>query len=69
LATPREVANTIRYMLENYRKHSGEHLAARWRDPFATSVAAPLHEPKVWLLRIGWTRAAEFRMAALARAR
>ena len=67
LATPREVANTLRYVLKNYRKHSREHLSAVWRDPFATSVAEPLHEPKVWLLRIGWSRAAEFRMAALAR--
>jgi REP element-mobilizing transposase RayT len=67
LATPREVANTVRYVLENYRKHAREYLPVRWRDPFASSVAEPLHEPKVWLLRIGWTRAAEFRMAALAR--
>jgi putative transposase len=67
MQTPREVANTVRYVLENYRKHAREALPARWRDPFATSLAEPLHEPKVWLLRIGWTRAAEFRMAALAR--
>jgi putative transposase len=67
LATPREVANTVRYVLQNYRKHSREYLPASWRDPFASSVAEPLHEPKVWLLRVGWTQAAELRMAALAR--
>jgi putative transposase len=67
LETPREVANTIRYVLNNYRKHSREYLPAGWRDPFASTVAEPLHEPKVWLLRIGWTRAAELRLAALGR--
>jgi putative transposase len=67
LETPREVANAVRYVLQNYRKHARETLPARWRDPFATSVAAPLREPKVWLLRVGWMHAAEFRLAALAR--
>jgi putative transposase len=67
LATPREVANTIRYVLENYKKHTCECLPPRWQDPFASSIAEPLHEPKVWLLRVGWTRAVDFRMAALAR--
>jgi hypothetical protein len=66
MQTPREVANTVRYVLENHRKHAREVLPARWRDPFATSLAEPLHEPKVWLLRVGWTRAAEVRLAALA---
>ncbi|HEX4381816.1 MAG TPA: transposase [Myxococcales bacterium] len=66
LATPREVANTVRYVLQNYRKHSRENLPARWKDRFASSIAEPLHEPKVWLLRIGWTQAAELRLAALA---
>ena len=67
LETPREVANTVRYVLGNYKKHSREYLPPGWKDPFASSVAEPLHEPKVWLLRIGWTRAAEFRLAALAK--
>ncbi|HEX4386480.1 MAG TPA: transposase [Myxococcales bacterium] len=67
LTSPREVANTVRYVLQNYRKHAREQLPARWQDPFATSIAEPLHEPKVWLLRVGWTRAAEFRLTALAR--
>ena len=69
LATPREVANTVRYVLQNYAKHARESLPARWRDPFASSVAEPLHPPKVWLLRIGWTLAAKLRMAALAKSR
>ena len=67
LATPREVANTVRYVLQNHAKHTREYLPARWQDPFASSVAEPLRQPKVWLLRVGWTLAAEFRMAALAR--
>jgi putative transposase len=67
LETPREVANTVRYVLQNYRKHSREYLPSGWTDPFASSVAVPLHPPKVWLLRIGWARAAEFRLAARSR--
>jgi putative transposase len=57
LATPREVANTLRYVFENYRKHSRETLPWSWKDPFASSVKSPLHEPSAWLLRVGWTRA------------
>jgi putative transposase len=57
LATPREVANTLRYVFENYRKHSRETLPWSWKDPFASSTAAPLRAPAVWLLRVGWTRA------------
>ena len=67
LGTPRQVANVLRYVLQNYRKHSRESLPARWQDPFASSVAEPLREPSVWLLRVGWTRAAELRMSGLAR--
>jgi REP element-mobilizing transposase RayT len=67
LESPREVANTVRYVLGNYRKHSRESLPSGWKDPFASSVAEPLHPPKVWLPTIGWRRAAEFRLAALAR--
>jgi REP-associated tyrosine transposase len=57
LETPREVANTLRYVLENYRKHARETLAWSWRDPFASSLDKPLREPRLWLLRVGWTRA------------
>src|SRR5450432_1448701 len=57
LTSPRDVANTLRYVLENYRKHARETLPWSWKDPFASSIAAPLREPSVWLLRVGWTRA------------
>jgi putative transposase len=57
LTTPRDVANTLRYVFENYRKHARETLPWSWKDPFASSTAAPLREPAVWLLRVGWTRA------------
>jgi putative transposase len=57
LTSPRDVANTLRYVLENYRKHARETLPWSWKDPYASSTAAPLREPAVWLLRIGWTKA------------
>jgi putative transposase len=57
LPSPRDVANTIRYVLQNYRKHARETLPWSWMDPFASSTEAPLREPAVWLLRIGWTKA------------
>jgi putative transposase len=57
LAAPRQVANTLRYVFENYRKHAQETLPWSWKDPFASSIDGPLREPTVWLLRIGWTRA------------
>ena len=57
LASPREVANTLRYVLQNYRKHARETLPWSWKDPYASSTEAPLREPSVWLLRIGWTKA------------
>jgi putative transposase len=57
LGTPREVANTIRYVIDNHRKHTREALPREWQDPFASSIAEPLRPPKVWLLRVGWRRA------------
>src|SRR5712691_8111302 len=33
LRTRREVANAVRYVLGNYRRHTREHLPARWDDP------------------------------------
>src|SRR5471032_113270 len=57
LGSPRQVANTLRYVLQNYRKHARETLPWSWEDPFASSTSAPLREPAVWLLRVGWTRA------------
>jgi putative transposase len=57
LSSPRQVANTLRYVLENYRKHAREALPWSWQDPFASNTDAPLREPSVWLLRVGWRRA------------
>jgi REP-associated tyrosine transposase len=57
LATPRDVANTLRYVRENYRKHTRETLPWSWKDPFASSTVDPVSPPSVWLLRVGWTRA------------
>jgi putative transposase len=66
LATPRQVANTLRYVFENYRKHARETLPWSWKDPFASSLAQPLREPSVWLLRVGWTRAKPYsRLSAI----
>ncbi|HEX4383468.1 MAG TPA: transposase [Myxococcales bacterium] len=54
LESPRAVANALRYVFENYRHHAREALHWSWRDPFASSARAPLREPSVWLLRVGW---------------
>jgi putative transposase len=56
LASPRDVANTLRYVLQNHRHHTLEYLPQDWNDPFATTLTAPLRSPSVWLLRVGWTR-------------
>jgi len=57
MTTPRDVANTLRYVLENHRKHAREALPWSWKDPFASRIDGPLREPSVWLLRVGWMRA------------
>jgi REP element-mobilizing transposase RayT len=65
LRTRREVANAVRYVLGNYRHHTREHLPPRWEDPFSSArfllgtfdEAAPVAEPKTWLLRVGWRAA------------
>jgi putative transposase len=57
MTSPRDVANTLRYVLQNYRKHALETLPWSWKDPFASSSEKPLREPAVWLLRVGWTLA------------
>jgi hypothetical protein len=59
------VANAVRYVLGNYRHHTREHLPPRWEDPFSSArfllgtfdEAAPVAEPKTWLLRVGWRAA------------
>jgi putative transposase len=50
LRSRREVANAVRYVLNNYRHHSRERLSSRWRDPLARA----LETPRLWLLREGW---------------
>ncbi|HEX4384905.1 MAG TPA: transposase [Myxococcales bacterium] len=57
LSSPRDVANTLRYVLQNYRHHAREVLPWSWKDPYASSTGAPLREPAVWLLRVGWMHA------------
>jgi putative transposase len=53
LKSPRQVANARRYVLDNYRHHTREHLPSHWRDPLSTA-RAPLAPPATWLLREGW---------------
>jgi putative transposase len=57
LRSPRQVANTRRYVLENHRHHTREYLPPHWRDPLATAKS-PLVLPLTWLLRSGWLLAA-----------
>lgn len=52
LGSRREVANAVRYVVHNHRRHAS--LEADFRDPFATSEETPLAAPRLWLLRIGW---------------
>ena len=54
LATPREVRNAIRHVLQNYRHHFRERVPRARKDPLATRMDAPLMAPSVWLLRVGW---------------
>ncbi len=70
LRTPRMVRNALVYVLANARKHlrvrSGLDpcSSARWFDGFvrdagattAATVDTPTHEPRTWLLRVGWRR-------------
>ena len=54
LTSRRAVANAVRYVVGNYRRHTREHLPAGFRDPLATRTERPLAEPRSWLLRAGW---------------
>jgi REP element-mobilizing transposase RayT len=62
LETRREVANAMRYVLNNYRKHSLEHMPPRWDDPWSSArflngpmeSDAPVMPARTWLLRVGW---------------
>ena len=56
LATPTEVRNAIAYVLENFARHFPD--GAGGADRFSSAAPdAPRHEPKTWLLRVGWRRA------------
>ena len=64
LATRREVANALRYVLRNADHHLREDLAPRGLDPFSSAAwlvvpltpDAPVVAPRTWLLRnAGWT--------------
>jgi len=62
LVSRRKVANAVRYVLQNHRHHTRELLPSRWIDPLssarylnvAAGDAAPVAEPRTWLLRTGW---------------
>jgi len=70
LTAPREVRNTLRYVLHNHRKHSSASTpldplsSAQWFNGFATplppafrSIGPPcIAVPRTWLLRVGWQR-------------
>ena len=72
LASPREAARAVRYVLGNYHHHTREHLPPRWEDPHSSArflrgalpEDAPVAPPRTWLLRVGWRR----KTADLARA-
>jgi putative transposase len=54
LESRRAVANAVRYVAGNYRRHTLEHLPPDFRDPLATDPLHPLEQPRLWLLRTGW---------------
>jgi REP element-mobilizing transposase RayT len=59
LRSRREVANAVRYVLGNYRKHSREYLPPHWHDTLSSTrflrqtpgEDAPVVAPRTWLLR------------------
>jgi putative transposase len=67
LRTPREVRNTLVYVLNNFRKHvpGAQGLdpcsSARWFDGWRATTgrvveASPLARASTWLARVGWRR-------------
>jgi REP element-mobilizing transposase RayT len=62
LATRREVANAVRYLVGTYRHHRYEKIAVHWDDPRSSArylrappgEDAPVARPRTWLLRVGW---------------
>ena len=64
LQSPREVAHALRYVLQNFRKHSWQQLADGFVDACSSARflggvpdEAPVLPPRTWLLRVGWQRA------------
>jgi putative transposase len=61
LKTMREVANAVRYVLENFRHHLREDVAPQGADPCSSAAwlgtdasdDAPILSPRTWLLRHG----------------
>ena len=51
LKTPAEVRRAVRYVLDNHMLHAS---LEPQTDPCAS--AAPVLEPRTWLLRVGWLR-------------
>jgi len=47
LRTPRETARAVRYLRNNYRKHTYEYVAPHWHDRLCQRLAAP----RTWLLK------------------
>jgi len=47
LRTPRETARAVRYLRDNYRKHTYEHVAPEWHDELCRRIARPW----TWLLK------------------
>jgi putative transposase len=57
LATPTEVKRAIRYVLQNFHKHSPQPLPRDWIDPCSSSHelnALTVEPPKTWLLAKSW---------------
>ena len=62
LKTPSEVANAVRYVLNNAAQHFPE--VAAGVDPFTSGARPDLAAPaRTWLLRVGWRRARPRRRA------
>jgi putative transposase len=62
LTTPREIKNAIRYVIQNFRKHSGLDLPASWIDPCCSAGHRDtVLSPKTWLLSRAWRRSQERR--------
>src|SRR4051812_31547655 len=54
VSSRRELANAVRYVIDNYRHHAREYLPPDFHDPLATTTDQPLATAKLWLLRTGW---------------